>query len=93
MRAHIIVTNVDNSTTNFANAEYVVNVFYFLTDGTTFDQVVSQSPSNGTEIHVPFSLSPRKADALIRQKIADYVNSVYGVTIDPDDIYIPFSAH
>jgi len=92
MGAKVIVTDIGNSRTDFANSQFVIQVAYFLTDGATFDQGIVQGPSNGTQINVSFGLTHKKADALIRQGIANYVFSVYGLNIDPDeDIYIPFA--
>lgn len=42
---------------------------------------------------VPIALSAKKADAFIRKDMADKLLSTLGVTIDPDDIYIPFAGH
>lgn len=88
MTVHAIVVSMDNSTTDFTTAEYVINVVYVFTDGT----IATGDSRNNQEIRVPFSLSAKKIDAMIRQKISDYLSSVNSLTIDPDDIYIPFAA-
>ena len=62
------------------------------------DDSGGQSPHTGiVAAPVPYSLSQKKADGFIRQFLADTIHDGYesfpatGLTIDPDDIYIPFS--
>lgn len=93
MSTHMIITSFDHGTsTNFANSEYIISVIGFLTDGMMFDQMIELGISAGTEIHVPFSLSHKEADALIRKRISYYINLIYNLTIEPDDIYFPMAS-
>lgn len=65
---------------------------------TISDDEISVTQGHGLiQVQVPASLSQKKADQFVRQGIVDalLVGSFYnpsGLTIDPDDIYIPFSA-
>jgi len=93
----VIVTSFGGSRTNFATNEYFIQVsFIFVVQAVganyLLDQAVSLSESNGTEIRASFNLSAKKIDALIRQKISDCIFGIYNITIDPDDVYIPFAA-
>ena len=65
---------------------YLVIVDTIVSDGIT-------SPNNGggTALNIPILVgtSQRKADEEIREGVAAYILSNFGLTIDPDDIYFP----
>jgi hypothetical protein len=51
---------------------------------------VTETAFSGVAL-VSISTAPKKADQLIRTAMAAAALSASGLTIDPDDIYIPFS--
>jgi hypothetical protein len=69
---------------------YYVIFFGMASDGTTAKYFGDGSPSNG-RADIPFGTNPKKANDLVRQAMAASVLTDTGFTIDPDDIYVPFS--
>jgi len=84
VRATAVVTLSDVSSATF----YSVAVHYSAID----DTVTGSPDTHNVGLDVPYSLSSKKADAFIRQSIAAIILSDSGLVVDPDDIYIPFSA-
>ena len=70
--------------TDFAAGNYNVSFTVGVTAGFSDLQT-------GGFAQVPFMLKPKKADEVVRKVIADKIFVDFGLIIDPDDIYIPFS--
>lgn len=54
---------------------------------------VDGGPTQVREVsaYIPVALSAKKDDAAFRKFMADDLLTFLGITIDPDDIYIPFA--
>jgi hypothetical protein len=75
---------VDGVQTDHAAGNYNVPFEIAATDGTT-------DIHSGGAAYIPLGTGSKKANAAIRQAMADFLQTTYGWTIDPNDIFIPFS--
>lgn len=84
MTSYVIarVASVDGQ---LSTGNYTVGLDCWVTDGTTSNQI------NGNSFQVPFSDGIVKANRSLRVLLASYLASAWSITIDPDDIYFPFS--
>lgn len=84
MTSYVIarVASVDGQ---LSTGKYTVGIDCWVTDGTTANQI------NGNTFQVPFSNGIMKANRTLRELLASYLSSAWSITIDPEDIYFPFS--
>lgn len=72
----------DNTTS--PDNTYYVGFTYSVTDGTTASE-------GSDQVLISVSSGAKKANRTIRERIASAVLAAHSLTIDPEDIYIPFS--
>ena len=76
-----IPISVTGELNNFYNATFRYTAVDDAVSTGVFEEPVS--------IQIPYALKPRKADDFIRQAISNAIFANHGLTIDPDDIYLP----
>lgn len=78
------IVRVTSSGTDFNAGNYNLTIQVDATDG-------SVDQTGSTLVQVPLTYSAKRADAALRAAGAAYVLAQWGWTIDPNDIYVPFS--
>lgn len=80
-----VIARVSGVGIQVSTGNYNVSVTAWATDGTTAYDIGENT------FQVPFTYGITKANRKIREALASHILSSVSLTVDPEDIYFPFS--